>query len=139
MPARVLAVDDDRRILEIVRHFLHEKGYEVHIFANPDEALEMARNTPFDALILDMVLQGTDGYRVCSELKRNPATAELPVLFVSAKIEVAELFLQQFDGVADFLGKPFRRDDLLSKLERLIARKAARRSGGGRAAGGNGN
>lgn len=125
MPTRVIAVDDDRRILEIVRHFLQEKGYEVHIFANADEALETARNAPFDVMILDMVLQGTDGYRVSSELKRNPSTADLPVLFLSAKVEVAELFLREFHGIADFLGKPFRRDDLLSKLERLLARKAA--------------
>lgn len=123
MAKRVLAIDDDRRILEIIRHFLQEKGYEVQIFANPDEAVETAQTTPFDAVILDMVLQGTDGYRVASNLKRHPSTANLPVLFVSAKVEIAELFLKQFSGVADFLAKPFRRDDLLSKLERLLARQ----------------
>jgi DNA-binding response OmpR family regulator len=134
MARRILAVDDDRRILEIVRYFLQEKGFEVHIFSNPDEAVEIARTVPFDAIILDIVLQGTDGYRVCSNFKRQPETADVPVLFVSAKVEIAELFLKQFSGTADFLAKPFRRDDLLAKIEGLLARHAEARKAGGASA-----
>lgn len=117
---RILVIDDDRRCLEIVRHFLMEHGFEVEICWNPREALPLARENVFDAVILDLVIPGMDGYEICQALKNEPKTAGLPILFASAKVQLPDLFFQNFHGRADFLPKPFKRDELVEKIEKLL-------------------
>jgi DNA-binding response OmpR family regulator len=125
---RVLVVDDEPRILDIVKYFLEQGGYEVESFIGGDPALEAARSKAFDLAVLDIVLAGDDsGYEVASRLKQVPGMEAAPVLFVSSKVEMAELFLESYEGRADFLLKPFKKDDLLAMVASLF-------SGGGRQA-----
>jgi DNA-binding response OmpR family regulator len=129
MPARrILLVDDEPRILDIVKYFLEQGGYEVESFTGGDLAVEAAGRRAFDLAVLDIVLAGDDsGYEVASRLKQVRGMEEVPVLFVSSKVEMAELFLESYDGRADFLLKPFKKDDLLDMVGSLF-------SGGGRQA-----
>ncbi len=120
MGRRILLLDDDRRTLEVAGHFLRGRGYEVESFWNPREALAAARKGAFDAVVTDVVLSGMDGFEFCRELKADPSTAGLPVLFASAKVEVADLFLKHFHGRADFLRKPYPREELEARLIRLL-------------------
>lgn len=117
---RILAVDDERKIVDILRYFLEQAGYEVETHTRPDDALEAARKGPFDLVILDVVMEGTDGYTVAGRLKEIPSTAGLPILFASAKLEINRLFLKNFDGRADFVNKPFKKEDLLRKVQALL-------------------
>lgn len=122
---RVLVVDDEPRILDIVQYFLEQGGYQVEARMIPEEGLAAARRQPFDVAILDIVLGDTSGYKVAGQIKKFPANQNTPVLFMSSKVEMADLFLEHYDGRAEFIQKPFKKADLLDKVKELI-------EGGGR-------
>ena len=124
---RVLVVDDEPRILEIVKYFLEQGGYDVEPVTNGDKALAAARRKPFDLAVLDIVLVGDSGYEVAGKLKKVKGAESLPVLFMSSKVEMADLFLESFDGRAEFLLKPFKKEALLETVKSLL-------DGGGREA-----
>ena len=124
-PRRVLVVDDEPRILDIVQYFLEQGGYQVEARSIPEEALASARRKAFDVAILDIVLGDTSGYQVASQLKRLPPNEKTPVLFMSSKVEMADLFLEHYEGRAEFIQKPFKKADLLAKVAELA-------EGGGR-------
>ena len=124
---RVLLIDDEPRILDIVKYFLEQGEYEVEAFTGQDEGLAAARRGPFDIAVLDIVLKGSSGYDVAFELKRIKNTERMPVLFMSSKVEMADLFLKSYDGRAEFILKPFKKTDLLDKMSVLV-------EGGGRQA-----
>ncbi len=128
MPRRVLVIDDEPRILEIVRYFLEQAGLEVETYGRAEEGLEAARKGPFDVAIVDIVLGGrTSGYDVAGRLKKIRKSEETPVLFISSKVEMADLFLENYDGRAEFVLKPFKKEGLLAKVDTLLG-------GGGRQA-----
>lgn len=124
---RVLVVDDEPRILDIVKYFLEQGGYEVESASTAEKALAAARKKAFDVAILDIVLDGDSGYEVAGRLKKLKNCDAMPVLFMSSKVEMAELFLRNFDGRAEFLLKPFKKEALLDTLKTLL-------DGGGREA-----
>jgi DNA-binding response OmpR family regulator len=124
---RVLLIDDEPRILDIVKYFLEQGGYEVEAYAAQADGLEAARRAPFDVAALDIVLIGGSGYEVASELKKIKNTEQMPVLFMSSKVEMAKLFLENYDGRAEFILKPFKKNDFLEKIAVLV-------EGGGRQA-----
>lgn len=120
-------VDDEPRILDIVKYFLEQGGYEVEPVTTGEKALAAARRGTFDVAVLDIVLDADSGYEVASKLKKLKNAENLPVLFMSSKVEMAELFLENFDGRAEFLLKPFRKEALFEALQKLL-------EGGGRQA-----
>jgi len=124
---RVLVVDDEPRILDIVKYFLEQGGYEVETVTRGDKALELARKKGYDVAILDIVLEGDSGYEVAGKLKKIKIAESMPVLFMSSKVEMADLFIENYDGRAEFLLKPFKKEALLEAVETLVA-------GGGRQA-----
>ena len=124
---RVLVVDDEPRILDIVKYFLEQGGYEVESATGGDKAAAAARKKPFDVAVLDIVLVGESGYDVAGRLKKVKSADGMPVLFMSSKVEMADLFLENFDGRAEFLLKPFKKEALLETVRTLI-------NGGGREA-----
>jgi two-component system alkaline phosphatase synthesis response regulator PhoP len=128
MARRVLVIDDEPRILDIVKYFLEQAGHEVEAFARPDEGVEAARKNRFDVAVLDLVLgDRASGYDVAGRLKKLKTSENMPVLFMSSKVEMAGLFLENFDGRAEFVLKPFRKETLLAKVDALL-------EGGGRQA-----
>ena len=120
-------VDDEPRILDIVKYFLEEGGYQVEAVTAGGKALAAARRAPFDAAVLDIILVGESGYEVAGKLKKLKTASTMPVLFMSSKVEMADLFLENFEGRAEFLLKPFKKEALLETLRRLL-------EGGGRQA-----
>lgn len=124
---RVLVVDDEPRILDIVKYFLEQGGYEVEAYSGGEKALAAARKKPFDVGVLDIVLVGDSGYEVAGKLKKIKSAETMPILFMSSKVEMADLFLENYDGRAEFLLKPFKKEALLETVGTLI-------SGGGREA-----
>jgi DNA-binding response OmpR family regulator len=80
---RVLVVDDEPRILDIVRYFLEQGGYEVEPVTSGEKALAAARREAFDVAVLDIVLDGDSGYEVAGRLKKIKNAENLPVLFMS--------------------------------------------------------
>jgi len=124
---RVLVVDDEPRILDIVKYFLEQGGYEVESVTTGEKALAAARRNPFDVAVLDIVLVNDSGYVVAGKLKKLKNAEKLPVLFMSSKVEMADLFIENFEGRAEFLLKPFKKEALLEAIRNLL-------EGGGRQA-----
>ena len=120
-------VDDEPRILDIVKYFLEQGGYEVEPVTTGEKALAAVRRAPFDVAVLDIVLDADSGYEVASRLKKLKNAESMPVLFMSSKVEMADLFIENFDGRAEFLLKPFKKEALLETIRKLL-------EGGGRQA-----
>jgi DNA-binding response OmpR family regulator len=123
---RLLAVDDDPRILEILVDALTTKGYEVLTADHADGALDLLRSRAFDLVLLDLQMPGKNGFELYRELG---AMQEVPVLFVSGcsgsfsptTPGFADLWTGQFSlGRTDILYKPFQLSDLFEKVEALI-------------------
>lgn len=112
----ILAVDDTPASLRLLTDLLKAEGYEVRAAISGALALRAAINSPPDLILLDIRMPEMDGYTVCQHLKADPATRDVPVIFVSSASEMGEK-LRGFDlGAVDYVTKPFQRDELLARV-----------------------
>lgn len=103
----VLVVDDIPTNIELLSGILHE-AYQVKAAINGDRALKLARaETPPDLILLDVMMPGMSGYEVCKQLKADPATRQIPVIFVTAKTEMNDELQGLALGAVDYITKPF--------------------------------
>ena len=117
MPKRILVVDDDPGIGEMLREMLSDAGYEADIEANGQAMRQLAEPLP-DLLLLDIRLSGTDGRTICEQLKRQPATSSLPIIILSAHKDTRQIAREA--GADAFLAKPFQMADLLSLVAKYV-------------------
>lgn len=116
MKGNILAVDDTPASLRLLTGILKEEGYEVRSAISGELALHAAAASPPDLVLLDIRMPDMDGYEVCRRLKADPATCDVPVIFVSAASEMSEK-LQGFElGAVDYVTKPYQRDELLARV-----------------------
>ncbi len=101
----VLVVDDEPFNLSLMDEILN-KNYTIQKANNGPEALELAFAAPPDLILIDVMMPNMDGYEVCRRLKKNPATIEVPVIFITAKNEVKDEELGFSVGASDFIHKP---------------------------------
>ena len=120
VPARILAVDDDPKILNLMRRGLAFAGYGVDLAANGEEALAIARERPPDLVVLDVMLPGLDGLEVCRRLRAGEPN--LPILLLTAKDRVPDRVAGLDAGADDYLIKPFAFDELLARIRALLRR-----------------
>ncbi len=111
---RVLAVDDERHIVRLVQVNLERAGYDVITAYDGVEALEKVAEEPPDMIVLDVMMPRMDGFAVLAELKKNPKTADIPVIMLTAKAQDADVFKGWQSGVASYLTKPFNPMQLLT-------------------------
>jgi DNA-binding response OmpR family regulator len=113
---RILAVDDTPASLRLLTDLLQDEGYEVRSAIGGELALHAALSNPPELVLLDIRMPGMDGYEVCRRLKADPATRDVPVIFVSAVTETDEK-VQGFGlGAVDFVTKPYQRDELMARV-----------------------
>ncbi|MRS12772.1 MAG: response regulator transcription factor [Actinobacteria bacterium] len=122
-PARILVVDDEESILQFVSYNLRKEGYDVTTAPDGDTALELAAESPFDLVVLDIMLPGTDGYEVCRRLR---AAGDTPVLFLSARDTELDKVVGLELGGDDYLAKPFGVRELIARVKALLRRSGAR-------------
>ena len=119
---RVLLAEDERKIAQHVRAALREQGFTVDMFHRGDEALEAALATPYDALILDVMMPGRDGLSILRVLREKRVTS--PVLLMTARGEVSERVEGLMLGADDYLAKPFAMQELVARVVALTRRSA---------------
>ena len=107
MAKRILAIDDDKKILNIIRLFLEGEGYKVRTAQDPKKGLAMARKGNFDLILLDIMMPGMDGYEVCRKLNEDSRTKETPVIMLTARAIILNTPPNVFYGLYGFLSKPF--------------------------------
>jgi DNA-binding response OmpR family regulator len=118
---RVLVVEDSRRLAGIIRRGLLEEGYTVDNAYDGEEAQYMAETTPFDLIVLDIMLPKKDGLAVCRDLRAKGVSA--PILMLTAKDSVEDKVTGLDSGADDYLVKPFAFSELLARLRALLRRE----------------
>ena len=125
--ARVLIVDDNEINRRVLGAILKRERYALLSAADGDQALALARREPPDLILLDIMMPGKDGYQVCAELKADPATEHVPVVFLTALAEAADKIRGLELGAVDYITKPFDQGEVLArvrsqlKIQRLTA------------------
>lgn len=122
MGTRVLAVDDDPVILRLLQVNLAMEGYEIALAADGEEALRRARSFRPDLVLLDVMMPKKDGWQVCAELRADPELRDVPIVFLSARAQDADLRRGTELGADAYVTKPFDPLDLLELVEELTAR-----------------
>lgn len=120
---KILIVDDEPDILELVRFNLAKEGYEVTCAASGEEALKSARGFSPDLVILDLMLPGIDGLDVCRELKSDSKTSSIPVIMLTAKGSEADVVAGLELGADDYITKPFSPRVLLARVKAVVRRR----------------
>lgn len=118
-PINVLVVDDDESIVEMVRMGLETDGMVVFGAADGAEGIEMLAREPIDVVILDIMMPRVDGWMALMEIRNNPATADVPVIMLSAKTEDLAKILAFKQGVQQYVTKPFNILELSARVESL--------------------
>jgi two-component system alkaline phosphatase synthesis response regulator PhoP len=124
-PERVLVVDDERDIVELVAYNLAKNGYEVRCASTGEEALEAAREQAPDLIVLDLMLPDVDGLEVCRLLKANSRTTHVPIVMLTAKGEEADVVAGLERGADDYVTKPFSPRVLLARVRAVMRRRAS--------------
>jgi CheY-like chemotaxis protein len=123
MPIRLLCADDEDDIRTILRLALSlDRDLDVHFVSSGAEALAEAKARPFDAIVLDGMMPELDGYETCRRLKADPATAPIPVVFLTAKSQRDETQRALAIGAIACLTKPFDPMTIAGELRRALGR-----------------
>jgi two-component system alkaline phosphatase synthesis response regulator PhoP len=126
MAQKVLVVDDEADIVELLSYNLHLDGFEVVCAANGMEALNKARQHLPELIILDLMLPDMDGFSICEILRCQPSTADIPVIFLTAMAgEIPRLHGFEV-GATDYCVKPIRTRDLRDRVKNILETRAAR-------------
>lgn len=126
MVQKVLVVDDEADIVELLSYNLQLDGFEVVSAANGMEALNKARQHLPELIILDLMLPDMDGFSICEILRCQPSTADIPVIFLTAMAgEIPRLHGFEV-GAADYCVKPIRTRDLRDRVKSILEAKAAK-------------
>jgi two-component system response regulator MprA len=123
MAERILIAEDDVRIRNLLRRGLIFEGYTVDVAESGDVALRIARDTPPDGVILDLMLPVIDGMEVCRRLR---AASDVPILILTARESVPDRVAGLDAGADDYMVKPFAFDELLARLRALFRRRVDR-------------
>ena len=125
MSIRILVVDDTELNLKMVSAILVKDGYEVITARNGFEALEAIKSTPPALAILDVMMPDMDGYTLCGRLRKNPTTAKIPIIILTALSGVEDKIKAFDSGADDFLAKPFEPQELRARIKVLLRRVLA--------------
>lgn len=124
MNARILVVDDEEDICEILRFNLSNEGFEVVTANSAEEALEHDI-TSFDLLLMDVMMGGMSGFELTGKLKTDPKTAGVPVIFITAR-DTEDDAVEGLDlGADDYISKPFSIREVVSRVKAVLRRTAA--------------
>ena len=119
---RVLIVEDDKDIVELVRYNLEKEGYQTAVAADGLTALSTLRRAPPDLVLLDLMLPKLPGLEVCREIRRDQSLNRLPILMLTARGEEADRVVGLEMGADDYVTKPFSPRELVARIKALLRR-----------------
>lgn len=120
---KILVVDDEEDILELLKFNLSREGYQVSCAASGEEALSQVRSKTPDLMVLDLMLPGIDGLEVAKSLKQDPETKNIPIVMLTAKGEEADIVTGLELGADDYITKPFSPRILVARVRAVLRRK----------------
>jgi DNA-binding response OmpR family regulator len=119
---RVLVVEDDRDIAELVGRYLEKSGFVVEMLSSGRDALTVIRERPPDLLVLDLMLPEVDGLDICRIVRAHERTAGIPIIMLTARAEESERIVGLELGADDYLAKPFSPNELVARVRALLRR-----------------
>jgi DNA-binding response OmpR family regulator len=119
---RILVVEDDPDIANLIRRYLQRGGFEVDVRASGRDALTAVGSSPPDLLLLDLMLPQMSGQDVCRTLRADPKTASIPIIMVTARAEESERIAGLDLGADDYIAKPFSPGELVARVRALLRR-----------------
>jgi two-component system phosphate regulon response regulator PhoB len=120
---RILVVEDEADIAEVLSYNLGKEGFQVEVQPRGDAALETLRRRPPDLVVLDLMLPGLDGLEVTRTLKRDAATARIPILMLTAKGEELDRVVGLELGADDYVAKPFSPREVVLRIKAILRRR----------------
>ncbi|MFQ5348603.1 MAG: phosphate regulon transcriptional regulator PhoB [Rhodothalassiaceae bacterium] len=121
-PARILLIEDDASLGELIRYNLAGAGYAVEIERDGEEGLQTALGQPPDLAIIDWMLPNLSGIEICRRLRRNEATANLPIILLTARAEETDRVRGLETGADDYITKPFSPRELVARVRAVLRR-----------------
>ncbi len=122
-PRRVVYIEDDQEMIDLVVLILTRRGFQVQGANGGRNGLELIFKEPPDLVLLDLMMPGMDGWEVYQQLKANEQTKNIPVIVVTAKAQPIDRVLGlHIAKVDDYISKPFRPQELVDSIERVLAR-----------------
>ena len=112
----ILIVDDNITNIKVIARHLNDHGFETIVARNGETCLERARFSQPDLILLDIMMSDMNGFKVCEKLKSSPETREIPVIFLSVKTGLQDIIKGFELGAADYVRKPFQREELLARV-----------------------
>jgi two-component system alkaline phosphatase synthesis response regulator PhoP len=125
---RILVVDDEEDLLELVNYNLSREGFRVECVATGEAALAAARKNLPDLIVLDLLLPSVDGLEICRRLKADEKTRHIPIIMLTAKSEESDMVTGLELGADDYMTKPFSPRVLLARVRAILRRKAKQAS-----------
>ncbi len=119
---KILVIEDEKNIREIIGALLNEEGFMVYTAKNGKEGIDIAQKELPDLIISDIMMPGMDGYSVLKELSKNNITKLIPFIFLTAKVERNDIRVGMELGADDYLFKPFRSEELLKSISSRLGR-----------------
>lgn len=113
---KILIVDDNIANIDVMVSFLEKEGYELSIANSGYRAIKIAAHSLPDLILLDVMMPDLDGFATCMQLKTTPETADIPVIFVTARKELDDIVEGFRCGGVDYITKPFRKEEVLSRV-----------------------
>ena len=120
---KILIVDDEQKIREVIREYSEFNGYEVEEAADGMEAVSLCRLNDYDLIIMDIMMPKLDGYSACKEIKK---TKNIPVIMLSARGEEYDKLFGFELGIDDYVVKPFSPKELMARVNAVLARSSAK-------------
>jgi two-component system alkaline phosphatase synthesis response regulator PhoP len=119
---RVLVVEDEQDVAELIRYNLTKEGYEVRVVGNGVDGLKQARESQPVMILLDIMVPQLNGWEVCRRLKQDPDTRGIPVIMVTGRVEEGDKVLGFEMGADDYVTKPFSPRELLARIRAVLRR-----------------
>jgi len=120
--ARILIIEDEPDIQTVLRYNLEKEGHQVVVVANGDDGLHEARRSPYDLVLLDLMLPDRDGLEICRQMRSRDATSHIPIIMVTAKGEESDVVVGLGLGADDYVTKPFRVKELMARVKARLLR-----------------
>jgi len=124
---RVLIVDDTLQNIQVLGTVLREQQYQINVAQNGLQALEMVAKVPPDLILLDVMMPELDGFETCKRLKADESTREIPIIFLTAKVETDDIVHGFELGAVDYVTKPFNSTELLARVKTHLTMQRMRK------------
>jgi two-component system alkaline phosphatase synthesis response regulator PhoP len=122
MPKKILVIEDEKDIQELLQLYLKRDGYDVHIARDGETGLRKASQERYDLVLLDLMLPQVDGLEICRNLRSRPQTADLPIIMITAKADEADRIVGLEMGADDYITKPFSPREVVARVKAIFRR-----------------